>query len=1036
MKTSRVVNKDSKIEKMNFFISLFQNSPIPKTISNISTKKYVFVNPAWEKFTGFTKKEAIGKTALDLEFSGSEDLALIRGKLLKEKEVISYECSVKLKSGIENKVLRSFYIIAVKDEEFVLNTINNFEGLDIYKEEQELIKRTEELLVAQDSIESMTDGFMTLNNEWIYTYVNKKAAIMLGKKPEDLIGKHIWTEFPEVVGLPFYSNYNKAFETQQIITFEDYYHPWDRWFENRVIPSKDGISVSFQDITDRKKAEELLIKSERYLDRIINNIGDPLFVKDSESRLLLVNNVFCSIFNLSREDIIGKTLAEDVSADERENFLKIDKQVLLTGVENINEEYLTVRGEKTRIISTKKTRFVDDNGNKFLIGVIRDVTERKQAEIDLKLSKEFTDKLIMSMQEGLIIVNLEGEIIMVNDSTCNILQYSKEELLGMEFPYPFINVEDFKGFGNISKKIVRGEKPSFQFEFIKKSGEKFSASFLTGNIKNDKEDVIALFGTMKDISEELKVQHTLEDIAKKSTQKKAVILELAGLVGSDFETALGKITSLSAETLNIERVSVWKYNTDKSELICQKEYNLKDQSYSNRSILREKDNSDYFKALSRKETICVFDAVKNKITKGFAEDYLIPNGVTSMMDVFIQGATGNYGVLCFEHVGPKRKWTADEEEFAISIANLVSLMVESKERNLAEIKLIESNEKLLLVNTELNKLKKELEQENVYLREEIDLVFNYEEMVYSSAAFSNVLTDVERVAATKATVLLLGESGTGKELLARAIHNISPRKNKPLIKVNCAAIPKELIESELFGHKKGSFTGAVNDKLGKFKLADGGTLFLDEIGELPLDMQPKLLRAIQESEIEQVGGIETHKIDIRIIAATNKDLKKEILNKNFREDLYFRINVFPIVVPPLRERVEDIPILIEHFVDKFSKVYNKNIKYISEEAKQSMQAYKWPGNIRELENLIERAVILSDSETLILSSIETSSVSKELPISMSSLTLNEVQRNHIIKTLERCNWKIDGANGASKLLDIKPSTLRDRMKKLGIKKSS
>lgn len=356
----------------------------------------------------------------------------------------------------------------------------------------------------------------------------------------------------------------------------------------------------------------------------------------------------------------------------------------------------------------------------------------------------------------------------------------------------------------------------------------------------------------------------------------------------------------------------------------------------------------------------------------------------------------------------------------------------NEERNDLENQLLKTNDKLLKVNVELNALKKQLEQENSYLREEIELAFNYEEMVYGSRSFSQVLTDVERVAPTNATVLLLGESGTGKELLARAIHNISNRKSKPLIKVNCAAIPRELIESELFGHKKGSFTGAIADKLGKFQLADGGTLFLDEIGELPMEMQPKLLRAIQESEIEQIGSTKTQKVDIRIIVATNRDLQKEIKEKNFREDLFFRINVFPINIPPLRDRIEDIPILIEHFVNKFAKLYSKKIKFISEQTKRNLQYYPWPGNVRELENLVERAVILSNNEKLVIPNFKSSS--KEALISDTILSLDDVQRIYIKKILRQCNWKIDGPHGAAELLQTKPSTLRDRMKKFDITK--
>jgi PAS domain S-box-containing protein len=339
------------------------------------------------------------------------------------------------------------------------------------------------------------------------------------------------------------------------------------------------------------------------------------------------------------------------------------------------------------------------------------------------------------------------------------------------------------------------------------------------------------------------------------------------------------------------------------------------------------------------------------------------------------------------------------------------------------------------IEEELANYRKQLEVENVSLKEEIALSFNYEDMVYSSIEFSDVLTQVEQVSNTNATVLILGETGTGKELIAKAIHNTSDRKSKPLIRVNCAAIPTELIESELFGHKKGSFTGAINNRIGKFELANGGTLFLDEIGEMPFPLQSKLLRAIQEGEIEPIGSAKTLKLDVRIIAATNRDLKIEVEEKRFREDLYFRLNVFPIVIPPLKERIEDIPVLIDHFVNKFCKRHNKKIKFISSDILQQMKSYNWPGNVRELENLIERAVIISNEDSLIINEFNNANNKiKNTTIKDNSNTLQDIQRNHIIKILNETQWKIEGKEGAAIKLNIKPSTLRDRMKKLGIKR--
>lgn len=338
-----------------------------------------------------------------------------------------------------------------------------------------------------------------------------------------------------------------------------------------------------------------------------------------------------------------------------------------------------------------------------------------------------------------------------------------------------------------------------------------------------------------------------------------------------------------------------------------------------------------------------------------------------------------------------------------------------------------------IVELELEEYRKDLETENVLLKKEMSMSFNFEDIVYSSSKMSDVLTMVEQVARTDANVLILGETGTGKELIAKAIHKISNRKNNSLISINCGAIPSELIESELFGHEKGAFTGAINNRLGKFELADGGTLFLDEIGEMPLSLQPKLLRAIQEGEIEPIGSSKVKKLNVRIISATNKDLKKEAKEKRFREDLFFRLNVFPINIPPLRQRIDDIPVLTEYFVNKYAKRYNKQIEYISDITMQGLKYYNWPGNVRELENVIERAIIIANSNILVIpdfTGVSTNISNKN----DHRITLEQVQRDHILKTLNDTNWKIDGKKGAAELLDIKPSTLRDRMKKFGIKR--
>jgi PAS domain S-box-containing protein len=343
----------------------------------------------------------------------------------------------------------------------------------------------------------------------------------------------------------------------------------------------------------------------------------------------------------------------------------------------------------------------------------------------------------------------------------------------------------------------------------------------------------------------------------------------------------------------------------------------------------------------------------------------------------------------------------------------------------------ESEVELHHAHEELKQLKNQLEAENIYLQQELQLDPIFGEIVGQSDAIKYVLFKLTQVAPTDTTVLIMGETGTGKELVARAIHGASSRKDRPLIKVNCGALSPSLIESELFGHEKGAFTGAASRKLGRFELANGGTIFLDEIGELPLELQVKLLRVIQENEFERLGGNKTIKIDVRIIAATNRNLKLEVENGRFREDLWYRLNVYPITVPPLRQRREDIPLLVEHFVNGYAKKFGKTITSVSPRALQRFQSHTWPGNVRELANAIERAVIHAKGS--VLHSVDRFEEAIEEP-PFSAKTLEEVEREYILRTLENTGWRIEGSNGAANILGLNPSTLRTRMVKLGIQR--
>jgi formate hydrogenlyase transcriptional activator len=364
-------------------------------------------------------------------------------------------------------------------------------------------------------------------------------------------------------------------------------------------------------------------------------------------------------------------------------------------------------------------------------------------------------------------------------------------------------------------------------------------------------------------------------------------------------------------------------------------------------------------------------------------------------------------------------YTCDEVDFLVQASSLVALAVENT-----------------LVNGELRKLQnrdraRDSEEESLFLPDEVRCEPNFDEIVGRSAALQRALREVEVVAPTDSGVLIQGETGTGKELIARAIHNMSDRRNRPFVKLSCAAIPSGLLESELFGHEKGAFTGAIMRKAGRFEVADTGTLFLDEVGDIPLELQSKLLRVLQEQEFERLGSTRTQQVDVRVIAATHRDLKKMVEDGEFRSDLFYRLHVFPLVVPPLRDRREDIPMLVRHYVDKYARRMNKHIDKIPTRAMDIFTNYAWPGNVRELQNFIERAVILSPETTLRPPLAELTTTSVPTPTPKLS-TLEEVERDHVLRAIREANWVIGGPNGAAARLGMKRTTLTYRIRKLKI----
>jgi transcriptional regulator with GAF, ATPase, and Fis domain len=395
-------------------------------------------------------------------------------------------------------------------------------------------------------------------------------------------------------------------------------------------------------------------------------------------------------------------------------------------------------------------------------------------------------------------------------------------------------------------------------------------------------------------------------------------------------------------------------------------------------------------------------------------------GIRSVLDVPIITGGSIVHVIAINSVKRERTWPA---ELFPRLQLLGEVFVNALERSRIRLEL----ERRL---REIGELKQRLEQENIYLHEEVKLLADHTEIVRQSLAMRKVLSQAGQVARTDSTVLVQGETGTGKELVARAIHRLSSRKERPLVTINCASLPPTLIESELFGREKGAYTGALTRMVGRFEVADGSTLFLDEIGEFPLELQGKLLRFLEEGSFERLGSTNTRRVNVRIIAATNRDLNQEVKAGRFRKDLYYRLNVFPIAIPPLRERPEDIPPLVWAFVRLFQAKMGREIETISKKTMEALQSYSWPGNVRELKNIIEHAMILSTDKTLAVPRPQPESLGTD-----ATQTLKDMERRHVVAVLEKTGWRLSGQGGAAEVLGLKRTTLRAKMKKLGIKRS-
>lgn len=644
-----------------------------------------------------------------------------------------------------------------------------------------------------------------------------------------------------------------------------------------------------------------------------------------------------------------------------------------------------------------------------VVSFIRDATEQRAAQEALHQHDLRLRSILESVDEyAIYMMDRDGHIMTWNRGAQRIKGYSADEVLGLHFSRFLTQEDQERGRpAELLRRAAAHGRVEEEGWRVRKDGSRFWANTVLTAIKDSSGEVTGYSKITRDVTEHKEAQE-------------AMIAELSSLLlaNVDIRKVLGAFSASIQHMVPHDSATLALYDEATQKLRVQFISAAGEPDPLQSEVLLDANASPSGQAFRTRRPIML-----NKIARWpFAREsvkHLIDVGVQSGIWVPLIHRERTLGALM---VGSRRENAFKEHDTEVlgQIAGQVAMAVNNA-----------------LAFRQIAELRDRLNQEKQYLEEEINLEHRFEDIVGESAGLRKVLGQIETVAPTDATVLIQGETGTGKELLARAIHRLSPRAERTFIKLNCAAIPAGLIESELFGHEKGAFTGAIQRKIGRLELAHEGTLFLDEIGEMPLDLQPKLLRALQEREIERVGGSRPIPVNVRLIAATNRDLAKMVAEKQFRSDLYYRLKVFPIESPPLRERTADIPILVRHFVDRHSRRMGKSIDTIPDEVMEALTRWKWPGNIRELENFLERAVILTKGRVLHvpLAELEAAEEEEEEAEVSSNPTLQAAEREHILRALREAKGMVGGANGAAAKLGLKRTTLNSKIKKLGIERS-
>lgn len=764
--------------------------------------------------------------------------------------------------------------------------------------------------------------------------------------------------------------------------------------------------------TRQESSASVLNRDERgstqlMFEKLFEYSPDAIFVTDREGKIRGANVRAEELFGFSRSELLNQSIENLIPQRFRKHHPahreKYNHQPRTRSM-GVGLELYGLRKDGSEVAVDIMLKPVDTDEGMMVLSFVRDVTEQRIAQDALLRSEQQLRSIVENVKDYAIFrLDPEGKIESWSPGAERIKGYRTEEILGANFScfYSSEDVERGKPADELRVAATRGQVESEGWR-IRKDGSRFWANIAVTAIRDKDGHLVGFVKVTRDVTDRKRAEESL-------------LLQLSNalLTSVDIRKLFAAISASIADMVPHDCATLSLYDAATHAFRVQFLETGKDTGSSFPEVVVPVDNSAAGAAFHMREPVLV-DRIESAAFAAETMQHLTGMGMRSGCWVPLINRERAVGALMIA--------SRDEAAFSNREADLLSQIA-------GQIATAVDN---ALAFQQIADLSNKLKQEKQYLEEELNLEHRFEDIVGESAALKQVLKQIETVAPTDATVLIQGETGTGKELLARAIHRLSPRHERTFIKLNCAAIPAGLLESELFGHEKGAFTGAISQKMGRLELAHEGTLFLDEVGELPVDLQPKLLRALQEREIERLGGTRTIPINVRLIAATNRDLKHLVAEKQFRSDLYYRLRVFPVVAPPLRERRSDIPILVRHFVAKHSRRIGKAIETIPADVMAALSRWSWPGNVRELENFIERAVILSRGSALHAPLAELEAEEEIDPRSDPSLEFAE--REHILRALRDAKGMIGGPDGAATRLGLKRTTLNSKIKKLGIER--